>query len=563
MRLVGFGPVLWLRETFFFSDSEWDYVSSAILACFLSGLVFILAFPPVEWGVVAWIGLAPLIYQLFGRSFKQGFWLGYAFGLTFFYSNLFWLNTLHVFASTAPLGILALAFLCAIFTGLFGGLSALVLSHTVYARYLFVPLCWAVLETLRGMGVFGFPWVYLAHTQVHFDVLTQVVDLTGTAGLSGVIVLVNLLIADGFRRRVMRHTSHARFWVPLALGLVCIGGVVWYGHIRLSSAPTIGGYQSGYVVGVVQPGIKQVDKYASVMEDDPDVRAILQGKSLDVFYGNLMGLAEMRRELGDGPADLYILPESAIVNYSFSVDPAQQEMVGAWSRDVAAPILFGATRVLRSTGEVFNSAFLATPDGGVDLVNGYDKMHLVPFGEHAPYFNAIPGFTSSILGILEFTPGREVRVQVANGRRIGPLICFESCFPYLFRKYEKAGVDVFAVMTNDAWYGMSSGARRHQVQSVFRAIETRRPVIRVANTGISCMIDSYGRLAHHWLPLEERMADRALWDVPFRPADLGESMTLYMRYGEWFSLLGFVFCVAVMLYVFIRHRRVRGESPIE
>ena len=303
-------------------------------------------------------------------------------------------------------------------------------------------------------------------------------------------------------------------------------------------------------------------KLASVMEENPSLREQLQSEARENFYSNLMGLAELRRKTGDGPADLYVLPESALVSETFSIDPARQQQVHNWSRDVEAPILFGATRVSRNN-EVFNSAFLATPEGGVDMVNGYDKMHLVPFGEHAPYFNAIPGFTSSILGILEFTPGKAPRVQNASGRRVGPLICFESCFPYLFRKYEKDGVDVYAVLTNDAWYGMSSGARRHQVQSVFRAIEARRPVIRVANTGISCMIDSYGRLAYHQLPLNERMSDRALWDVPFRPAQLGEGMTLYMRYGEWFSLLGAVFCIGVMVVVITRYRKVRGEAPVD
>ena len=127
----------------------------------------------------------------------------------------------------------------------------------------------------------------------------------------------------------------------------------------------------------------------------------------------------------------------------------------------------------------------------------------------------------------------------AGGKKFGSVICFESCFSYLFREYPEA--DFIAVITNDAWYKLSSGGRRHQTQSIFRAIEMRRPLIRAANTGISCVIDAHGRTLVS-LPLDETKSGHLIVDLPLPNTTPG--VTPYMHsWGDWLSWLCLLYCV--------------------
>lgn len=258
--------------------------------------------------------------------------------------------------------------------------------------------------------------------------------------------------------------------------------------------------------------------------------------------------------------DLYVLPETAFTNPDFNSSPSSLKFVHALSKNIAgAPILFGADRSEKIKGEpgeyrMYNSVYIARPETGVDLENVYDKMHLVPFGEYSSYFRIIPNFTEKFLGMLDFSWGTSPTLFQVQGRTFAPLICFESCFPSLFRKYDKLNPDCMVVQTNDAWYGISSGAYRHMTQSIFRAIETRRPLIRVANTGISCIIDPWGRTYAH-LELVATGPMQTSWPLLFRPEGMKDYHTIYMRFGEWFPLL----CVFFSGYVFYRMRPRRAR----
>jgi apolipoprotein N-acyltransferase len=157
-------------------------------------------------------------------------------------------------------------------------------------------------------------------------------------------------------------------------------------------------------------------------------------------------------------------------------------------------------------GDYFNSAVLISPEG--EVVDRYDKIHLVPFGEYVPFSNKFPILHNLVLGELgEFTPGNEFKIfelfkakprtdvrGLALNSRFGVLICFEDIFSELARRFVKNGAQFIVVITNDAWYGRSGAAYQHAACSVFRAIENRVPIVRCANTGYSCFIDSRGRI---------------------------------------------------------------------
>jgi len=540
----------WIKRPFP-ARQEWTELRAPLFWAALSGILLRLAFPPIEWGWVAWFGMTPFLAQLPGRTFKQGAWLGFVFGASFFYLNLMWLNALASVNPLAPLGIVAMTLICAVAPVLFGGLVSWV-SHrwSGLVFYLFTAALWTALEYVRSLSELGFPWVYLGHTQVRFLPLIQTADLAGLYGISLSLLLLNQFLADGWRclraGAVSRKTLAWEGSITFVLVVLLLSYGVW--RLRLPETD-----EGGLRVALMQPGVRQEVKLASYDYRDPERAESTQS---EIYAAVERQLKEIRLELESknlALPDLYVLPESTVTHPYFNLAPGLVDMTEEWAETAGAPVFFGASRfepppgVTRTRdprffeeGRMYNSAYLAIPGQGLSR-HIYDKMHLVPFGEYGSYLDVIPGFTEMILGIGNFEPGKGPQVFDVKNTRIGAVICFESCFPYLFRKYAKRNVDWMLVITNDAWYKLTSGARRHQTQSVFRAIETRRPVVRVANTGISCIIDAYGRVRAE-LPLKEDGPAWTIGTVPAAPAD----RTIYMRrWGEWLSCCCLLFSAVV------------------
>jgi len=165
----------------------------------------------------------------------------------------------------------------------------------------------------------------------------------------------------------------------------------------------------------------------------------------------------------------------------------------------------------------FNSALLIAPSG--EFIGRYEKSHLVPFGEYVPLKPFLPFLAPLVESVGDFTPGTISRPLAWRQARLGVLICFESIFPDIARKWVKTGANVLVNLTNDAWYGKSSAPYHSLAMSVFRAVETRRSLVRAANTGISGFVDPLGRLVRQsglfepWAAAEEvvLLEDESLW----------------------------------------------------
>ncbi len=182
---------------------------------------------------------------------------------------------------------------------------------------------------------------------------------------------------------------------------------------------------------------------------------------------------------------LVVMPETAYTDENFYRNEAAQWVVRDLARRAGVDILFGADRNTTPSREIYNSAYMARANGTLDT-RIYDKMRLVPFGEALPYFDAIPGFQESVVGLGGLlsegdTPG----LFESHGARVGVMICFESTFSQMGRMLAREGADFLAAITNDAWYGTSAGPQAHFNLSLLRAVETRRWVVRSANTGVS------------------------------------------------------------------------------
>lgn len=549
-----------------YKSLKWQFLLAAV-----SGTLFRFAFPKIEWGWIAYFAMVPFLLSLQGRNRKESAWLGFAFGMFFFYLNLTWLNTLVKYNPAAPLGIFAVAAICAAVPALFAALVTPILSSRGFFRFLFIPALWTGLEYVRSLSELGFPWIYLGHTQVDYLPMIQIADITGVYGITFMIVAVNLALADVVRGFL--HRDRFKLALPgLAFALAAFFSIYFYGNWQLGKSSSDPDKPRQATVAIIQPGVPQSTKLDSYASDDMNIQASLQAKMNEDLEREIKKI-HSDALAGKTPMPVvYILPESALPSNYFNLLPELTSLVKRWAEQYGAPVFFGANRAVPpkdpldpETSEMYNSAWLATAKE-LEPVS-YDKMHLVPFGEFGSYLDVIPGFTDYILGIGNFNLGKRPRIfQVGQGNEkytFGCVICFESCFPFLFRMNDKANPDWMTVITNDAWYDLSSGGRRHETQAIFRAIEMRRPIVRAAQSGISCIIDVWGRETAK-LEMQEGeqstppyFASLYIVDkVPLRPESMKSAQTIYMRpWGEWFSWL----CLLIALAGLVVTREMRIE----
>jgi apolipoprotein N-acyltransferase len=187
----------------------------------------------------------------------------------------------------------------------------------------------------------------------------------------------------------------------------------------------------------------------------------------------------------------------------------------------------------RDRFHLFNSAYLVAPNG--EVLGRYDKAHLVPFGEYVPFGKYFPFIGKMVEGVGDFKAGEKGKTLAWDTCRLGIQICYEIIFPSLSRALTQNGAALLINMTNDAWYGRSSGPYQHFSMVVFRAVENRRSLIRAANTGISGFIDPAGRILEHSALFEAKAMTR--------PLPIIRKKTLYTRHGDIFA----VGCLAVVL----------------
>jgi apolipoprotein N-acyltransferase len=185
-----------------------------------------------------------------------------------------------------------------------------------------------------------------------------------------------------------------------------------------------------------------------------------------------------------------------------------------------------------------NSAALLDPRG--DQISRYDKMHLVPFGEYIPFRRLLFFAESLTKQVGDFVPGGNYSMGLVNGRKVSTIICYESIFPNLVRQFVNRGSELIVLITNDGWFGVSSAPYQHLRMGVVRAVENRRYMVRTANTGISAIIDPYGRIE-----AETPIGVRTILDGTAR---LRSDRTFYTRYGDVFAYANVIAVVAMLVW---------------
>lgn len=450
---------------------------SGALAVFALGAVSAAAFPPFSF-IPAFLFAASLFFHRLARaSAVEAAVLGYVFGLGQFGAGLYWIaNSFYAQAEVAhwlaPVAVALLVLYLSLYPAL-AALTARGLPRGSFAfRALTLAAAFTLAEWLRGALFTGFPWNVASLVWSPSDAVMQSAAFFGSYGLSFATYFAAALLAALFdgESPVVKRAKAAIGAIALLLALF-IGGA-----IRLSGAEAA--YAENVTLRIVQANIPQAEKW-----DEANVR-----RNLDLHL-------RMSKAGKDGLAGItYVIwPETAIpydVANSPAVRASIMEALGPKARLIA-----GATRLeLRPEIAIYNSVFALGSGGAIAGV--YDKAHLVPFGEFIPWRPLLSkiGLGTLVPGDLDFSAGPgPTTLHLPNLPPVGPLVCYEAIFPgaVLDRTDRPAWL---LNLTNDAWFGESPGPYQHLAMARFRAVEEGLPLIRAAGTGISALVDPYGRV---------------------------------------------------------------------
>jgi apolipoprotein N-acyltransferase len=493
-----------------------------------AGAAAALALPPTHVVPLLWVAF-PVLLGLLGRAdtWRRAFATGWWFGLGHFALGLYWVAEAFLVDPwrhgwMIPFALSALG----AGMGLFVGLSTL-LAHGLaprrpVARALALAAAWTAVEWLRSWLFTGFPWNLMGTVWMPLDGMLQSAAWIGAYGLSLVTVAaagLPVLTLEG-RRGVT---------VPLA-GIAALAALAGAGAMRLphGAAAT----EPGVRLRLVQPAIEQSLKWADGMRVDHVRRQI-----------------DLSRSAGFEGITHVIWAETAVPFY-LDADANARNAV-AMAAPPGGVLIAGAPRrtpLGASPLELWNSLFVI--DGQGRIVASYDKVHLVPFGEYMPLRALLPPSIEKLTaGSIDFSGGTaRTTLQVPGAPPVDPLVCYEIIFPdEVVGAGQRPGWIVN--LTNDGWFGISSGPYQHFAAARLRAVEQGVPVVRVANTGISAVVDGYGRV----------VTQLGLGREGFIDSDLPAALqpTPYARWGALIPLI--LAALVAALAVAVEH--MSGRSP--
>lgn len=490
-----------------------------LIAALCLGAIMAQGLAPQNWMWAGPVGLIGVAF-LFLREVKttRAWWLGWCFGSGYFATGLSWIvEPFQVDAATygwmAPFALVLLATGLALFWG-----AAFAMAQRFSRgnwRILALIGFWSLFEFTRAYALTGFPWAALGQLAVG-DLTFRVLPWIGPHGVAMVMLVVCLPLPLLLKQQ---------YWA--AMLALCALAVE---RLLLPGLPTPADVAfTGHLVRLVQPNAPQDEKW------DPE-------KRWD-FVRRQVGFSAIEPQ-----PDLIVWPETAVPQLLNYADDTLQAIAESAHQ---VPILMGIQR--EEEGAYFNAAVLLDGEGVPQAT--YDKVHLVPFGEYMPFPDLVARF--GVYGLAAragagYTSGGEQTVIASPVGRFLPLICYEGVFPHQVPTVEDRP-DFLALLTNDAWFGVASGPQQHLVQAQMRAAEQGLPMVRVANTGVSAMIDPYGRIVPGAvIPLGQAGYVDATLPAPLPP-------TLYARAGDlpWFLL-----CIVISIIPMYSLRKTAGRKEV-
>jgi apolipoprotein N-acyltransferase len=485
----------------------------------LSSLLLILSFPDFNFWWLAWVALVPLLFAVCAPPQPRAataFVLGWLAGALYFYGSCWWLthSMIHYGGIPAWLAYPLLAPVTFI-VGLFPAAWCLFLARVASrlgagVALLFAPAAWAACEWARLCAT-GQLWNAVGYTQAYHPVLIQSATWGGVYAVSFLILAINSAVAYALLRR------DARACITAALAALCVLFIIALGA---SATHAVEESRASAVVVAVQPNVSPNFERTQAETD----ALIARHLSLSMTALSAWDASALRRDATTNtnatanpaahvnPAAsattvssannvasaivasptlprVVIFPESPM-NFSYARDAEFRALVADFAREERASVLFNSLEPA-PVGGTYNSAVMINEEGR--LVAQYDKIRLLPFGEYVPLPRWLGGgLLSGLVG--DFTPGANYTLLPVGDARAGVFICFESAFPTIAREFTQAGADVLVNISNDAYLGRTPVLRQHLANAVFRAVENRRTILRVTNTGITARITPRGEV---------------------------------------------------------------------
>jgi len=444
-----------------------------------SGVLLALSFPKFGHPAFGWIALAPLLVALAGTTLRRAFTLGLLTGVVYFTGTLYWITrVMAMYGDMAMWVAVLINALLIVYLALFPAIFATVVRRGVIAygppALMAAPVVWVATEVGRTYIFTGFPWVLLGYSQTTVLPIAQFASLFGVYGVSMLVASVSAALALCFVGLSLRPLRSLR---SLTIVLAIVIGVAVWGSRRVAvSELTHAG--EPIRVGLIQGNVDQDDK--------------IQAARGGIIFQDYLRMT--RQALAEGAAFI-LWPESS-TPFRFEDDIIAAAQIRTLARQARVPMLFGSDQFVRGVNGApttfYNAAFLVKADGTTGGV--YRKMHLVPFGEYVPVKKLLFFAAPLVQAVSDFSAGTEAVLLPVGAHLVSTAICYEVVYPDLVRRFVSGGSEMLTTITNDAWFGPTSAPYQHFEQASMRAIEEGRYLVRAANTGISGIVDPYGRV---------------------------------------------------------------------
>ena len=463
--------------------------SRKCLINFLMGSLSVLSLEPINFYVVLFLTIPIYIFNfdalydeknLFSRKkfFVKCFFLGMSFGYGFYFFSLYWISiSLLIEIEVYYLLLLPSLLLVPLILSIFYGLSALLMALFYprnMTRIFIIAIAWTISEYLR-ISITDFPWAQIGHSLIHINTVLQSISIFGELFLTTLTVIIFSLPLI----LILNKSPELKYISILATLFVSLGIVIF----GLSRPEFYGDKTENIEINIIQPNIKQIDKW------EKELAQVNLNKLMSAtiqMLKNKEGAPDKRYYIWPETAIPYLIDENLQITSDLAINMTSKDylMLGSLRRDVG----------LVSDQSIYNSLFII--DWRNKIIGKYDKNKLVPFGEYLPFSDLL-----SKLGFLSF---EDLSGNFSNGHgglaildndSIAPhvLICYEIIFSEFIHSYNQKTNFILNV-TNDAWFGRSSGPYQHFSMAILRAVERGLPVVRVANTGISGVIDPFGKI---------------------------------------------------------------------
>tara|TARA_X000001036_G_scaffold439911_1_gene493042 strand:- start:1217 stop:2722 length:1506 start_codon:yes stop_codon:yes gene_type:complete len=488
---------------FFFKLRAWIQI-------ILSGFIVGVSYYPFNLGFLAWIGFIPLFNVLIYGDLKENIINGYIFGLIYNFTAFYWIGSNSGADFITVLGSLVAAVL---YLSIYWSFAGIIISIIPFKQKellgsLLLPFLIVTIEWFRSFGPLGFPWANLALTQSKFIYLLQIIEVTGTYGVTFIIVSINVIIYNS-----LKNDNLIKDGLVKVLVLLITISLVGFARMR-----SLNDTQKYIDIVVVQPNI------------DPNIKWH-EKKRIISFMDSLHHEAVKLRP------DLIVFPETALPSY-LTRDKKTRKMLQNTVDKHNIPLLTGTIDIKVNGGKknYYNSAMLLKPKSDYSL---YSKIHLVPFAEYDLFPEIFHPLTWLNINIDRgrFKSGEDYKIFQWKDTNLSNIICYESSIPRIVREFVKRGSELLIIQANDGWLGNSYGPHQHFELARLRAIENRIPVLRSANTGISGVFRPDGSIQKK-VGLNKKLIFQ-------EKINIIKSGSIYTKYGDIFAIVCFLITLII------------------